>query len=241
MTKSKRKKRINHDFKTKGYASIDTYLSDADKGFLFSDSNRKDLLRHCHKNVIIHPGCIKEGDIICLTKMRPKKIRHRKLKFSTWKVQYADIANGFIQLGNSDTFDKEGAEKNVSFIRSHNFPITDVWNLDTAFTLFFLPRLKVYIESTRYGIPSNIYHQYLASGHTEKEAEDLAKTEWENILKRLYEGLTILYEGPDAETIRNRIKKERNLTTQKQLWDVERTMEKDAQELFREHFFSLWD
>lgn len=241
MTKSRHQKRKNQEIREKGYVSADKFLSEADKGFLFEDSDRKEMLQHCHKHVVINPGSIKKGDIVCLIKMRPKKIRRRKRKYTTWKVQYTDIANGFIQLGNSDTFDKEGAEENTAFLRSHNFPITDVWNLDTVFTLFFLPRLKVYINSTRYGVPGDIYHRYIEEGHTSDEAGELAEKEWDNILIRMYEGLMILAEGPEAEEIRERLKKEHGLTTQKQLWDIERSMEKDARELFSKHFFSLWD
>ena len=241
MTKSHYQKRKDLEGRTKGFISADKFLADADKGFLFVDSNRNAMLRHCHKNIIINPGELEEGDTVCLMKIRPKKIRRRKHKYSTWKITYLDRSNGFIQLGNSDSFDKEGAEKNLSFLRTHHFDITDVWNLDSAFTLFFLPRLKVFIKSTRWGIPGNLYRQYIDAGHTDEEASELASKEWENILVRMYEGLTIAYEGEDAETIRARLIKEHGLTNQKQLWDIEHEMEKDAEKLFSEYFFSLWD
>lgn len=241
MTKSRRQKSMNKELKTKGYISATEYLSKADKGFPFDDSAGKETIRRCHKDIVLNPGCLKKGDIVCLVKKRPNKIRRRKLKYSTWKIQYADIANGFIQLGNSDTFDKEGAEENISFIRSHNFPITDVWNLDTVFTLFFLPRLKVFINSTRYGIPGDIYQQYIDKGYSQEEASASAEKEWEDILKRMYEGLTLFVEGEDAHEIRTRIKQENKITNQKQLWDIEHKMEKDAMDLFGKRFFSLWD
>ena len=241
MTKSRYQKKRNQEYRTKGYASADKLLEKADKGFLFEDWKRTAILRHCHKNTVLYPGALKEGDIVCLMRMKPKKIRRRKDKFSTWKVQYFDHSHGFIQLGNSDSFDKEGAEENISFVRSHNFDITDVWNLDAAFTLFFLPRLKVFIESTRYGVPGNLYQQYIDAGHTPEEADRLAGKEWEDILVRMYEGLTLAYEGPDTEEIRNRLKKEHGLTTQSQLWDIEHKMEHDAKDLFSIYFFSLWD
>lgn len=241
MTKSKYQKRKAQEARTKGYITADRLFTEADKGFLFADADRIEMLRHCHKNIVVCPGSLQEGDIVCLTKMRPKKVRRRKLKYSTWKVQYTDIANGFVQLGNFDTFDKEGAEENIAFIRSHTFPITDVWNLETTFTLFFLPRLKVFIESTRYGVPGNIYHQYIDKGYTSEEADKLASEEWEDILKRMYEGLVLYAEADEAESIRKRLIKEHGLTNQTQLWDIEHEMERDAQELFGKHFFSLWD
>ena len=241
MTKSKYQKRKAQEARTKRYITADRLFTEADESFLFADADRIEMLRHCHKNIVICPGNLQEGDIVCLTKMRPRKVRRRKLKYSTWKVQYTDIANGFIQLGNSDTFDKEGAEENIAFIRSYNFPITDVWNLDTAFTLFFLPRLKMFIYSTRYSIPNRVYQQYIDNGHTTEEADKLASEEWKNILIQMYEGLTLAYEGPDAKEIRERLIKKYNLTNQRQLWDIENKMERDAQDLFRKHFFSLWN
>ena len=242
MTKSHYQKRKDLEGRTQGFIAMDKRMfADADKGFLFADSKRNEMLRHCHKNIIIHPGELNEGDIVCLMKVRPKKVRRRKYKFSTWKVTYMDRGNGFVQLGNSDTFDKEGAEENIAFLRTHHFDITDTFDLASAFTLFFLPRLKVFIESTRWGIPGNLYLQYIDAGHSEEEATKLAAKEWEDILVRIYEGLTLSFEGPDAEEIRARLKKEHGLTNQKQLWDVENKMEEDAQKLFCEHFFSLWD
>ena len=241
MTKSRREKKRYQEGKRLGYISADYLLADADKGFLADGYDWHQMLEHCHKNKILWPGHIKEGDTVYLMRARPKKMRRKKYKGQFWKVQYLDSGNGFIQLANQDNFDKEGAEENAAFLRSHNFKITEIWNLDTAFTLFFLPRLKVFIESTRYGVPGNLYHQYLDTGHTSDEADKLAGKEWQNILIRMYEGLTLMVEGPDAEAIRARLKKENELTTQKQLWDIENKMEQDAQELFSKWFFNLWD
>lgn len=241
MTKSKLQKKSIRESKEKGYISADGLLSEAYKGFLSEGYDRHMMLEHCHKNKILWPGHIKDGDIVYIMRARPKKMRRKSYKGQFWKVQYFDRGNGLIQLANQDNFDKEGAEENLAFLRSHNFPITDVWNLDTAFTLFFLPRLKVYMKSTRYGIPGNLYQQYIDAGYTSEDAENLAKTEWENILKRMYEGLTIMYEGPDAEEIRKRLKKELGLMNQHMLWNVENKMEQDAQELFSKWFFNLWD
>jgi len=241
MTKSRKQKRIYQEGKTRGFISADHLLDDADKGFLSDGYDRHKMLEHCHKNKILWPGHIEEGDTVYLMRARPKKMRRKKYKGQFWNVQYLDRGNGFIQLGNQDNFDKEGAEENATFLRSHNFPITDVWNLDTAFTLFFLPRLKVFIESTRYGIPGNFYNQYLVDKVTPEEAEKEAEKAWQNILVQMYEGLTLMVEGPDAEAIRARLKKENGLTTQKQLWDIEYEMERDAQELFGKWFFNLWD
>ena len=242
MTKSRRQKKRNLERRETGFITMDNRLfAGIDKGFPFEDSKRKEILRHCHKDTVLYPGELEEGDTVCLVKARPKKIRRRKYRPQVWNVTYMDRSNGFIQLGNSDMFDKEGAEKNLSFLRTHNFDITDVWNLDSAFTLFFLPRLKVFIKSTRCGIPGNLYQQYINTGHTEEEAEKLASEAWEDILVRMYEGLTLAYDGPDAEEIRTRLKKERGITTQHLLWYIEDEMEKDARELFSKHFFSLWD
>ncbi len=210
-------------------------------GFILEDYNKNQILEHCHKNKILWPGNINTGDTVYIMRARPKKRKRKKYAGQFWKIQYYDQGNGFIQLTNTDGFDKEGAEENAAFLRSHTFPITDVWNLDTAFTLFFLPRLKVFIESTRYGIPGNIYHQYIENGYTPEEANKAAEKEWEDILQRMYEGLTLLVEGPDAESIRKRLKKEYHLTNQEQLWEIERKMQADAQDLFSKHFFSLWD
>lgn len=241
MTKSNYRKWKDREFRERGYTTMDCLFDDAKKGFLFEDSDRKARIRRCHRHTAVLPGNLAEGDVVCLVKQRPKKVRRKQDKCQTWTVQYFDRGNGFVQLGNSETFDREGAEKNIAFFRSHNFPITDIWDLDSAFTLFFLPRLKVFIESTRYGIPSNVYNQYLAQELPEDEAEKRAAKAWEDILTRMYEGLTIAYEGPDAEIIRARLKKERNLANQQELWDVEHKMEADARTLFSQYFFSLWD
>lgn len=241
MTKSRKQKRIHQEYKTKGFCTASDILPDAGKGFLFDGYDRRKILEHCHKNKILWPGHIEEGDTVYLMRARPKKMRRKSYKGQFWKVRYLDRSNGFIQLENQDSFDKEGAEENIAFLRSHTFPITDVWNLETAFTLFFLPRLKVFIESTRYGIPGNIYNQYLDKGYTSEEADKLASEEWEHILKRMYDGLMLYVEGPDAESIRKRIRKEQEPKNQKELWDIERKMKEDAQKLFSEWFFTLWD
>lgn len=239
MTKSKKQKRINQFAREHKYIPAD--FKDIKKGFILENYERNRMLEHCHKNRILWPGNIKEGDTVYIMRARAKRRRRKKYGGQFWKVKYYDSGNGFIQLANIDEFDKEGAEKNVAFLRSHNFNITDVWNLETAFTLFFLPRLKVFIESTRYGVPGNIYHQYIDKGYTSEEADKLASEEWENILKRMYEGLVLYAETDEAESIRKRIIKERGLTNQQQLWDIEHEMERDAQDLFGKHFFSLWD
>ena len=241
MTKSKRQKQKYQKDKINGFISADGLLSEADKGFLIKDYEKNLLLEHCRKNKALYPGQIEEGDTVYIMRARPKKLRRKSYKGQLWKVNYYDHGNGLIQLANQTSFDREGAEENLTFLRSHNFPITDVWNLDSAFTQFFLPRLKVYIKSTRYGVPGNIYHQYIEQGHTSDEADKLAEKEWEDILKRLYEGLTIMYEGPDVKEIRARLIKEHNLKNQKELWAIELKMEQDAQELFGKWFFNLWD
>lgn len=241
MTKSRRQKSLHRFGKEHGYIPAGKELDRVGNTPLNEKEHDMRLLLHCHKNIIVYPGELEEGDTVCLVKMRPKKIRRRKIKCSTWKVQYLDRANGFLQLGNTDSFDKERAEENISFIRSHNFNITDVWGLETAFTHFLLPRLKVFIESTRYGVPSNIYHQYLDEGYTSDEADKFAEKAWQDILIRMYEGLTLYVDGPDAKEIRTRITKEKNLKTQRELWDIEHKMEQDAQDLFSKWFFSLWD
>ena len=237
MTKSKKQKRRNQFAREHSYIPAD--FKDCNTGFILEHYEKNRMLEHCHKNKILWPGNIKEGDTVYLMRARAKKRRRKKYDGQFWKVQYHDSGNGFIQLANIDKFDREGAEENAAFLRSHTFPITDVWNLDTAFTLFFLPRLKVFIESTRYGIPGNIYHQYLDKGYTSEEASKAAEKEWEDILKRMYEGLTLLTEGPDAESIRKRLRKD--ASDQNQLWKTEREMEADAQDLFSKYFFELWD
>ena len=237
MTKSKKQKRRNQFAREHSYIPAD--FKDCNTGFILEHYEKNRMLEHCHKNKILWPGNIKEGDTVYLMRARAKKRRRKKYDGQFWKVQYHDSGNGFIQLANIDKFDREGAEENAAFLRSHTFPITDVWNLETTFTLFFLPRLKVVIESTRYGIPGNIYHQYLDKGYTSEEASKAAEKEWEDILKRMYEGLTLLVEGPDAESIRKRLRKD--ASDQNQLWKIEREMEADAQDLFSKYFFALWD
>ena len=194
---------------------------------------RKKLLCHCRKNTRISWGCVSEGEYVYLMRAKPRK----KGKHNMWKVQYSDVGNGFIQLANCTRFDKEGAEENASFIRSHNFPITDVWNLDTAFTLFFLPRLKVFTETTRWGTP--VVSKPQDNGETGVHA--LTEEEWQNILVRMYEGLTLAYDGSDAESIRRRLKQEHSEYDQEQLWNLEFEMEEDGKKLFTQYFFCLWD
>lgn len=236
MTKSKRQKQILHKQKNGGPILFDSYKSDLLIKSL-EGYEAREMINHCHKNKILYPGQLNEGETVYLMRARPAKNRRKKYQSNMWKIAYLDRGNGFIQLNNVKEFDKEGAEENASFFRSHNFPITDIWNLDTVFTLFFLPRLKVFTYSTRYGAPMSKEPQ----DDVGNRVKALSEEEWQDILVRMYEGLSVAYDGEDAESIRRQIRKKHPGLSQSGLWKIENEMEADARDLFRKYFFDLWD
>lgn len=228
MTKSKKQKKRDKAYREGKPISYDPETFD----YAAYEHNKK--MAHCKKDSYVAPGELKKGDTVCLVRISPKK---KKDPWKKWSVQYVDEGNGFIQLGNHKKFDKEGAERNASFIRSHNFPITDIWNLDLAFTEFFLPRLKVFIESTRYSTP--VKTKVLDNGET--SIEGMSEEEWNDILIRMYEGLALTCDGDEAASIRRRLRKENPDANQSDLWQLESKMEQDGRSLFSQYFFDLWD
>ena len=239
MTKSKRQKlRNKRIYETKLIPMDDLKW---EKCPTLEEYEHTELLRHCHKNLIQWPGNIEEGDCVYIMRARPTKLRRKKYKGCLWKVKYYDSGNGLIHLTNYAKYDKEGAEENLSFFRSHNFPITDIWNLDSAFAEVLLPRLKLFNESTRYGIPGDIYQQYIDKGLSSEEADKAASEEWETILKDMYEGLNLSYNGPDEKSIRAQIRKDNPNASKGEIIHIEAEKEVRARELFSKHFFSLWD
>lgn len=239
MTKSKRQKLRNKRMRETKLIPMDDLKWE--KSPTIEEYEHTELLRHCHKNLMQWPGNIGEGDYVCIMRVRPTKFRRKKYKGCLWKVKYYDSGNGLIHLTNYMKYDKEGAEENLSFFRSHNFPITDLWNLDSAFAEFLLPRLKLFIESTRYGIPGDIYQQYIDKGLSSEEADKAASEEWETILKDMYEGLNLSYNGPDEKSIRAQIRKDNPNASKGEIIHIEAEKEVRARELFSKHFFSLWD
>ena len=236
MTKSKRQKQILYKRKNGGPILFDPHRFDLSAKSL-KGYEARELISRCHKNKILYPGHLNEGSTVYLMRARPAKNKRKKCQSNMWKIAYLDRENGFIQLNNVKEFDKEGAEENASFFRSHNFPITDIWNLDTVFTLFFLPRLKVFTYSTRYGTPMSKELQ----DDVGNRVKALSKEEWQDILVRMYEGLSVAYGGEDAESIRRRIRREHPDSSQSELWKIENEMEAGAKELFCKYFFDLWD
>ena len=190
-----------------------------DKSPTLVELETHEYMRNLHKNLRQAPYDLKKGDYVCIVKAKPSIFKRKKFKNRLWKVDYVDSSNGVCQLNNFSEYDKLRADRNLSFIRSHNFSITDIWDLAGAFTLFFLPRLKVYIEFKRYGFPVGI---------DEKE--------WENKLRILYDGLTLLYEGEDAHFVRTKIVKEHPNINKDDIYKIEFQLEKDAVEIFKQYF-----
>lgn len=240
MTKSKAEKKRNAQLHSDNYVSGKLFKLQ-DKLPTITELERNEHMRHLHKNLRLSSYDLNEGDSVCIVKVKPSSFRRKKYKNRLWKVDYVDKSNGFCQLSNFKDYDKERAEKNLKFIRSHNFSITDIWDLAGAFTLFFLPRLKVYIETERHGHPADLYLKFKEEGFSEEEATQKAADEWERKLNVLYDGLTLFYDGPDAHFVRTKLEKQFPNIDKHNLYKEEYKLEREAMEIFKEHFFSLWD
>lgn len=240
MTKSKAEKKRNAQLHDDNYISGKLFKLQ-DKLPTITELERSEYMRHLHKNLRLSSYDLNEGDSVCVVKVKPSTFRRKKYKNRLWKVDYVDKSNGFCQLSNFKDYDKERAEKNLKFIRSHNFSITDIWDLAGAFTLFFLPRLKVYIETERHGHPADLYLKFKEEGLSEEEATQKAADEWERKLNVLYDGLTLFYDGPDAHFVRTKLEKQFPNIDKNDLHKEEFKLEREAIEIFKEHFFSLWD
>lgn len=220
-----------------------------------------ELLRHCHKKVRIHCSGLKKGDAVCLYRAKPKK--RRKYQGDLWYVKYVDCS-GYCELVNASEYDEEGCKENREFFDKYQFPETEIWDLDATLIRFLLPRLKAFIESDRYGYPTNLLNpesnkntddfsqtspfkpmalttHFDDAEDFDEEAEKKAVAAWESILWKMYEGLSLHVDGEDAKSIRTRIKKEHPGFSEDQLWDIEYALESEAMKLFQKYIFDLWD
>ena len=221
MTKSKAGKKRAAEMKLTGF---ETWTED----FLEKQRKRRRLgerrakLRALREDVVMHPCDVKPGDIIEIRKIHPRKRRDRHP--NKWRVQYDDSGNGYMILTQEGNYYKDCAEKHKKFYDEHGFPITDAYCLSYGLAKFVLPSLKVLMDMNVKGIPDEICAKY-----PEDDPNKDALHEWEQIMRDIYDGLSIYANTGEGKQLEEKLGEQASLQ-----------LRRKGLELFQKYLYELW-